>query len=220
MDPYLEAAKLWPDFHQHLVAMLYQTLLPGLADRYRARVQTRHYVHEVALFTSVTYDQHREPYIEIRSRSSGKLVTLLDVVSPGNRTNEIGRRCYLTTRSEAQHEGANLVEIDLVLSGRPAVEYDFALPADAAFVVTVTRAAQPDRPEFYPIGLDKSLPRFRLPLADDHQDTLVDLQTIFVRAFEQGSFREKVDYSVDPSAPICDESYEWLHDLLKQSGLR
>ena len=40
MDPYLEHAKLWPAFQHQLLACLYQILLPGLVDSYRARVGT------------------------------------------------------------------------------------------------------------------------------------------------------------------------------------
>src|SRR5262245_37563018 len=53
MDPYLEDEALWPNFHHQMVMCLYQILLPGLVDRYRARVAQRHYVTEQALFTSV-----------------------------------------------------------------------------------------------------------------------------------------------------------------------
>jgi hypothetical protein len=42
MDPYLEDEALWPVFHHQLVTCLYQILLPGLVDRYRARVNQRH----------------------------------------------------------------------------------------------------------------------------------------------------------------------------------
>src|SRR5262245_17494710 len=50
MDPYLEDAKLWPVFHHHFVTCLYQILLPGLIDRYRARIAQRQYITEQALF--------------------------------------------------------------------------------------------------------------------------------------------------------------------------
>src|SRR5690349_23117090 len=76
MDPYLEDESLWPSFHHQLVACLYQTLLPGLVDRYRARVVQRHYVIEQVLFTSVTREEHREDYVEIRQRSDNRLITL------------------------------------------------------------------------------------------------------------------------------------------------
>ena len=143
MNPYLEAAPLWADFHQNFIAGFYQTLLPGLVDRYRARVQTRPYINEVVLFTSVTTEEHREPFIEIRSRSDGKLMTLIDLVSPANRTTETGRRCYLATRAQAQREGAAVVEIDLVLAGQPTLNYDRSGLAEATYVVTVTRSTHP-----------------------------------------------------------------------------
>ena len=53
MDPYLEDDKLWPPFQHQLVACLYQILLPGLVDRYRARINQRTYVSEQPLFTSI-----------------------------------------------------------------------------------------------------------------------------------------------------------------------
>src|SRR5271155_5559910 len=91
MDPYLEDEKLWSAFHHQLVSCLYQVLLPSLVDRYRARVGQRHYVTEQALFTSVVREEHREDFIEVRQRGDGKLVTLIDIVSPANKTTACGR---------------------------------------------------------------------------------------------------------------------------------
>src|SRR5438132_943604 len=82
MDPYLEAETLWPAFQRQLVHALYQMLLPGLMDRYRARVSERIYTSEQALFTSVLREEHHESLLELRQRSDGRLVTLIEVVSP------------------------------------------------------------------------------------------------------------------------------------------
>src|SRR5216684_1635824 len=101
MDPYLEDEKLWPSFQHHLVLCLYQILLPGLVDRYRARVGQRCYVTEKPLFTSIIRQEHKEDFIELRQRADGKLVTLVDIVSPTNRTTTAGRQAYLDTRKEA-----------------------------------------------------------------------------------------------------------------------
>src|ERR1700758_4381526 len=100
MDPYLEDDKLWPVFHHHLVMSLYQILLPGLVDRYRARVGQRHYVIEQA--TPVAPEERHEDFIEIRLRNDGRLVTLLDVVSPSNKTTRAGREAYLAKRQESR----------------------------------------------------------------------------------------------------------------------
>src|SRR5438105_6656503 len=106
MDPYLENEPLWPFFHHQLVTCLYQILLPGLVDKYRARVGQRHYVTEQALFTSIIREEHHEEYIEIRQRGDARLVTLVDVVSPANKRTERGRDAYLEKRREGRSAGA------------------------------------------------------------------------------------------------------------------
>ncbi len=117
MDPYLEDDKLWPGFQHHLVHALHQLLLPGLMDRYRARISQRHYVSEQALFTSVIREEHTEGFIEVRQRTDGRLVTLLEVMSPANKMSDAGRQAYLQRRLEAKNAKANIVEVDLVLQG-------------------------------------------------------------------------------------------------------
>src|SRR5437667_10303431 len=108
MDPYLESELLWPAFHHHLVSRLYHILLPGLVDRYRARVAQRHYVTEQALFTSIIREEHHEDYVEVRQRQDGRLVTLVEVVSPANKLSAQGRAAYLDRRREARGGGARL----------------------------------------------------------------------------------------------------------------
>src|SRR5437763_6028077 len=106
MDPYLEDEGIWPVFQHHLVLCLYQILLPGLVDRYRARVGQRHYVTEQPLFTSIVREEHHEDYIEIRQRSNGRLVTLVEAVSLANKTTTVGRQAYLEKRREGRSTGA------------------------------------------------------------------------------------------------------------------
>jgi hypothetical protein len=220
MDPYLENDALWPVFHHQFVQALHQILQPSLIDRYRARVNQRHYVIEQALFTSVVREEHHEDYIEIRQRCDGRLITLVDVVSPTNKLNATGRAAYLAKRDEGKNAKANLVEIDLVLQGQPTLEYSRDGLPDWDYVVTVTRATQPDRYEIYTATLQKRLPRFRLPLASDDRDTVLDLHIAFTRCYDQGGFAAKIDYSKDPSTPLSDEDRKWLHDVLKQQKLR
>jgi hypothetical protein len=220
MDPYLEDEKIWPAFHHQLVSCLYQILLPGLIDRYRARVGQRHYVTEQALFTSVIREEHVEEFIEIRQRSDGKLVTLVDLVSPTNKTTGAGREAYLKKRNECKSGGTSLVEIDLVLQGQPMLDYSREGLPDWDYAVTVTRSTQPERYEIYTATLQKRLPRFRLPLAADDRDTVLDLHAAFTRCYDQGNFAAKINYQRDPATRVTDETRKWLGDLLKQHKLR
>ncbi|MGL4553787.1 MAG: DUF4058 family protein [Gemmataceae bacterium] len=220
MDPYLEDDALWPAFQHQLVLSLYQHLLPVLVDRYRARVAQRTYVTQQALFTSILREPHHEDYIEIRQRADGRLVTLLDIVSPPNKLTAEGRAAYLTTRREGRSANAGLVEIDLLLRGQPMLEYSRDGLPDWDYAVTVTRSPQPERYEIYTATLQKRLPRFRLPLAADDRDTVLDLQTVFGRCYDQGGFAGKIDYKRDPSTPLGDEDRRWLDDALRQQKAR
>jgi hypothetical protein len=220
MDPFLEDEKLWPEFHHHLVMSLYQLLLPSLADRYRARIGQRQYVTEQALFTSIVREEHCEEYIEARQRSDGKLVTIVELVSPSNKLTTTGRQVYLHRRREHRSQGAGLVEIDLILQGQPTLDYSRDNLPEWDYAVTVTRASQPERHEIYTSTLQKRLPRFKLPLAVDDRDTVLDLQACFLRAFDQGGFAARIDYRREPATQVCDSDREWLDKLLKEQKLR
>ena len=222
MDPYLEHPKLWAPFQHQMLACLYQILLPGLVDRYRARVGSRTYTAEMALFTSVVREDHAEEFIEIRTRSDGRLVTLIEVVSPGNKTTPAGRAAYLDKRKEATACRAGIVEIDLVLQGKPTLTYSRDGLPEYDYAVTVTKSTAPDRYEIYTATLQKRLPKFKVPLAPDDRDALLDLQAAFARAYDLGNFSSQIDYKgpVPPDVPLSDDSRRWADEMLKGQKMR
>ena len=220
MDPYLEDEVLWPLFQHQLVASLYQILLPGLVDRYRARINQRTYVTEEPLFTSIIRQERQEEYIELRQRTDGRLVTLIDMPSPINKTLTQGRAAYLDTRRMARSQNASIVEIDLILQGTPLLDYSREGLPEWDFAVTVTRCTQPERYEIYTSTLAKRLPRFKVPLSPDDRDTVLDLQATFARAFDQSNFAGKIDYKQDPATKMSDTHLAWIADWLKQMRLR
>jgi hypothetical protein len=220
MDPYLEDDKLWPAFQHHVIHALHQLLLPGLMDRYRARITQRHYVSEQALFTSVLREEHTEALIEVRQRADGRLVTLVEVISPANKMSDAGRQAYLARRAEARSAKANLVEVDLVLQGAALIDYAREGLPSWDYAVFVSRAAQPDRYEIFPSTLPKRLPKFRLPLVVDDRDIVIDLQSAFARAFDQGDFAKHINYDQDPATKLGDENREWLQQRLREQQKR
>ncbi len=222
MDPYLEHPKLWAPFQHQMLACLYQILLPGLVDRYRARVGSRTYTAEMALFTSVVREDHAEEFIEIRTRSDGRLVTLIEVVSPGNKTSSAGRAAYLDKRKEAAACRAGIVEIDLVLQGKPTLTYSRDGLPEYDYAVTVTKSTAPDRYEIYTATLQKRLPKFKVPLAPDDRDALLDLQAAFARAYDLGNFAPQIDYKgpVPPDVPLTDDNRRWADEMLKGQKMR
>jgi len=220
MDPYLEDEKRWPAFQPLLVHSLYQMLLPGLLDRYRARVGERAYTSEEALFTSILREEHKEAYIEVRQRSDGRLITLIEVISPANKITGEGRRVFSDRRDEVRKMNANIVEIDLVLQGQSLFDCAKDGPATWDYAVVVTRWTHPDRYEIYSATLPKRLPRFRVPLASDDRDTVLDLQAAVARAYDQADCCKTIDYARDPATRLSDESRRWINERLKEEKLR
>jgi hypothetical protein len=184
-----------------------QTLSAGLSERYRVHLAERRF--------GVGQLEHREQYIEIRQKADDRLVTLLDVASLANKLTDPGREAHLATRQAAKATGANLVEIDLLLQGKPMLDYSREGLPPWDFSVTITRGIQPERYEIYTSTLQKRLPRYRVPMATDDRDMVLDLSTDFTQAYDQGGFEKQIDYGGDPGVPLSEEAREWIRQLLK-----
>jgi uncharacterized protein DUF4058 len=218
MDPFLEDPRLWPEFQHLLITCLYQALLPGLVDRYRARVGQRNYFIEQALFTSVIREEHAEEFIEIRQRGHERLVTVIEILAPANKATSVGRQHYLGHWQACKIGGANIVEIDLVLQGQPPRGLTPNTQAEGEFAITVSRANRQETVEAF--NLQRALPRFRLPLAGDDRDMVVELHVVFNRAYDLAAFAGKIDYKLPPAAALLDTDRQWLNALLKKQKLR
>ena len=178
MDPFLEEESLWPWFQHQLAITLKQMLPVEVGDRYWVQILKRRF--------RVGHQEHCEEYVGIHAEADGRLVTLLDIVSPTDKLTEAGRAAYFATRSAAQ--GANAAEIDLVLRGEPMLEYAREGLPPWDYLVTVTRCTIIARYEIYTSTVEKPLPRFRLPMAPDDRDIVVNLQEAFTRAYDRLRF--------------------------------
>jgi Protein of unknown function (DUF4058) len=206
MDPYLEDEALWPWFQHQLRFTLQQAMAPNVRDRYAVLMAERRF-----------HDGPREQieeYLCIRAAADGRLVTLLDLVSPADKQTDAGRQAYLATRQEARGAGASVVEIDLVLHGRPMLDYSRDGLPDWDYAVTVTRATLPERFEIYTGTLLKRLPRFKVPLAADDRDTVLDLQAAVWEAYDACDFASRIDYRRDPAVPLTDEMRSRFAEVL------
>jgi hypothetical protein len=218
MDPFLESPEHWELFHDSFVGMLAETLERGLSEHYRVQRGLRHYVHELVLFTSVEREEHQEAFLELRHFPSGRLVTLLEVVSPGNRLTATGRSTYTDQRERARLQGANVIEIDLLLQGKPIIDANTESLPEYDYVVCVSRARLSGKYELYTTTLAKRLSRIRVPLTSEERDLILDLQVLFARCYDQ-NFGDRVDYSKLPGS-ISEERKRVVEESLQEAGLR
>jgi hypothetical protein len=169
--------------------------------------------------------EYREPFVEI-VHGDGEVVTVIEVLSPANKTPGEGHRQYRHKQAQLLASPLHLVEIDLLAAGLPtlfvAQSELVALPPvpPHRYLISVRRGTEPDRFETYPILLPDRLPRIRVPLSAPDPDVVLDVQAVFDRCYDNGDYSDLIDYRKEPAAPLSPEESTWLDGLLQGRGLR
>ena len=153
-----------------------------------------------------------ERWVEIRE-VSGRLITVIEILSPGNKTGG-GLAAYLEKRRLLLESPINLVEIDLLLGGRPVFPETFVkLPPleDTHYFINTKRAGTGMRREILRPLLREPLPVIRIPLRKGEKDVFIDLQTLVNQVHEVGRYH-MLDYRRLPEAPLPPADQEWLRE--------
>jgi hypothetical protein len=214
MNQLLESIESWPTFRHYMVTTLYEDLIARLSRRYDVRRRERRYTLRATSGPHSPNIEQCEEYIEIHE-GTGSLVTLLDVVSPTNKTTDTGRQAYLETWQHARDLKASLVEIDLVLQGQPTLTYSREGLPDWDYAVTVIRSDDPDRYYIYAVIPEKRLPRFGVPLSTEEPPIVVDLQGVLTRTLARQSERQ-IDQQCTSKAGQKNRNSSRMQDYLDQ----
>jgi hypothetical protein len=161
-----------------------------------------------------------ERYLEIRDVTSGEVITVLELLSPGNKLSFQGRRQYEDKRAAVLGSRTNLVEIDLLRAGRPfpigAQPADRARLAQAHYRVIVSRAANRPLADAYVFSVREAIPDLPIPLRPDEPEVMLALNTLLREVYERGRYDLAVDYR-QPPPPFADEDIAWMTSLLEQA---
>jgi hypothetical protein len=158
----------------------------------------------------------------IEAGSGGRVVTLIEFVSPSNKAAGDGRRLYLKKRKNAMAGGANVVEVDLTRDGDRESVFPLHLIRSShrtTYLIFVRRASSPGKAEVYRAPLVERLPVIRVPLRTSDADVLLDLQDLVERAYENGRY-DDLDYGAELDLPLSAGESAWTADLLRARGLR
>jgi len=161
-----------------------------------------------------------EPFLEIRLARGGALVTVIEILSPVNKSS--GASMYREKQRSILIHGINLVEIDLLRSGEHvlAVSHRELEELTGDYWVCVSKAALPGEYEVYPISLRERLPRVAIPLRSPDADVVLDLPSIFNLCYDNGDFEREIDYNASPQVPLSHDDAMWADDLLREKGVR
>jgi hypothetical protein len=163
-----------------------------------------------------------EGYIKILEGNDGKVITVIEFLSPSNKRRGAGQDQYLNKQAELLGSDTSLVEIDLVRSGRRVL----ALPADQIptphrndYLTCVSPGWNRVRRELYPMPLRQRLPVLPIPLRRHEPPLGLDLQSLIDQAYAAGRYH-KLDYRIDLDPPLVSEDAAWAAELLQAAGKR
>ena len=203
MNPYLEDPDIWPDFHGSFLMELRSKLNQSLPQMYVARWDR---------YASVNGAKGR-PFTRIVDARGKRVVTVIEMLSPANKSRGVDHEAYLVVRQEYLQTGTNLVEIDLLRGGQRAPVEGGHAPCD--YCILVSRAVEFPRAGIWRLTIRDPLPRIPIPLNPGVEDVWIALQKCFEPVCERGRNEEDVDYTQSPPVPATsEENAAWVREQL------
>ncbi|WP_165228224.1 DUF4058 family protein [Aquisphaera insulae] len=153
-------------------------------------------------------EEVRTAFLEIRRLPELELVTVIEVLSPSNKSG-LSRIDYLEKRQDLYEQKINLVEIDLLLGGH-RVPMKPPLRGADYFAVVATGATLPQA-RVYGWTLRDPLPTLPIPLKAPAPDALLPLGELASLVYEDGRYDQTLRYDLPlPKGwPIPPEDREW-----------
>jgi hypothetical protein len=138
----------------------------------------------------------RHTWLEIRRLPDLEQVTVVEVLSPTNKTWP-GREQYLQKREDLHARKVHLVEIDLLLGGLRVPMKDRL--REGHYFAIVARGPMLPTAEVYRWTVRDRLPPIPIPLSEHDPDAFIDLQSLVDRVYDLGRYRRTLRY--DRSLP-------------------
>ncbi|MFB2923709.1 DUF4058 family protein [Aerosakkonema funiforme] len=170
--------------------------------------------------TSVTIplpEEVRESYLAIKEVGTGTVVTVVEILSPKNKRGKEGRKSYESKRQQVLASLTNLVEIDLLRSGKPMRIIE---KIQSDYRILISRANRRPTASLYAFNLRDTIPSFPLPLESGESEPLVELQTLLNGVYDRAAYDLRIDYTQPPQPPLKGEDAVWVDELLRTEQLR
>jgi hypothetical protein len=239
MNPYLENPELWSEVHFGLIAALARSLNAVITPKYRAAVEKRVYsdallvgIPDVSVFhkgadvapsnratvmlseplavTVPMMEEVQERFLEIREVGTGKVVTVVEVLSPKNKRSGEGKVKYDAKRQRILGSEVNLVEVDLLRTGEPKPVAGGVL---SDYRVLVSRADRRPAAELYAFNLKDAIPLFPLPLQLQDEEPVINLKELLDKVYQEAALDLAIDYARQPIPPVSDNDFAWIQTL-------
>lgn len=151
-------------------------------------------------------------YLKIADLNTQRLVTVIELLSPSNKSAGPDRDAYLTKRIDYLTAGVNLIEIDLLRAGGrlPLGDVD---AREFDYYVMVCRPAQMPSAGFWSFTVRDHFPDFPIPLAPTESDVAFNLRPCLDRTYQISKYEMNVDYHQPAVPPLSPVDAEWARTL-------
>lgn len=160
-------------------------------------------------------DVIRENFIEVRERTTRRLVTVIELVSPTNKRPGSDRDQFLAKRYQLLSSTAHYVEIDL-LRGWPRLPIRGLPTCD--YCAMVSRVEERPGVSLWPLMIQDPLPRLPIPLSPGRSDAFLDLQTLLHQAYDSAGYEDYI-YQGEPEPPLSIEQAELVRRVCANTGI-
>ncbi len=162
-------------------------------------------------------DEITETYLQIQEVDSGRVVTVLEILSPTNKRPGRGRDIYERKRLYLLGTLTHLVEIDLLRAGTPPTTFN---RPESHYAILVSRSQRRPKADLLPFNIPQPIPTFHLPLQKDDEEPEVDLGRLLPELYDRAGYDLRLDYTGEPDPPLDEETAEWVDAWLHEKGLR
>lgn len=160
-------------------------------------------------------EEEKQTWIEVLRLPDLELVTVIEVLSPGNKSGP-GRDDYLSKRAILADQPVHLVEIDLLLGGH-RLPMKRPLPAGHYFAHVARAERRPDC-DVYAWSIRQVIPVLPVPLRAPDADVGLDLSALVCSTYEKGRYSRTVRYDLPLPAgwALSAEDRAWATEVAQR----
>jgi len=163
-------------------------------------------------------EEVREAYIEVREVATGRVITVVEFLSPANKRPGRGRELYEEKRLLLLGTRTHLVEVDLLRAGEPMTVHGDG--RNAHYRILISRSDKRPLAELYAFSVRNRIPVFTLPLQKGDEEPEVDIGKLLGEIYDRVGYDLRIDYRASAEPPLEGEDALWADELLRNAGLR
>jgi Protein of unknown function (DUF4058) len=242
MNPYIEQAELWSEFHSRMIVAIADALDSLLSRNYRVAVEKRVYLSQNEderlligipdVIVTGTQPTSQTTMTAIAEPLTVELPELEEVqeryleIREGNTGTVITMIELLSPKNKRTGEGRNayLNKRQQVLgSATHLIEIDLLRSGEpmpmlkaklSDYRILISRSSLRPQAQLYPFNLPQPIPPFNVPLRGDESEPILELQPLLHSIYDRARMELAIDYQQSPTPKVNTEDWNWMQQFI------